>query len=476
MRKSILRASFAICAAILFTVLSAVTAKAAGVSFTVDTEGATVIIPTTYEVETTIKYLGDYGFLNYPQHLYIHNDFLYVADTGNNRILKMTLEGEVLMEYTSAYGVNFKNPKGIFINDDDTIWIADTNNNRVVVIDQDGEDVAVYYRPDSDLLEDSFVFAPEKIAVSSTGYIYVLKGTNLMKMDSNNEFRGYVGQAEVGFSLSRFLIRTFGTQSQVERTVKQEPAAYVNFTMSSDGYIYGVLSEWDTGQIRKLNSVGNNIFPELLYGIQIQTSSGYKNPSFSDLTILDNGVVVLCDQATGLIYEYTQEGDLLCVFGGTGVKNGLYQNAISIDHDSSGRLYVLDYTTGSITVLEPTEFISLIHNAVYYYSNGYYTEAKSYWEQVLEIDANYEMAHTGYAKVLYKEENYAEAMEQYKLGNNKDGYSDAFSEVRHSYLRQYFGWICLAIVVVAVAVCLVFNKARKYAARMNHSIQYGGDL
>lgn len=117
-------------------------------------------------VKTTYKNLGDYGFLNHAEDLFVDSqDNLYVADTGNNRILKFSTHGEVVAEYTEGFGVSFKNPKGIYVHEDGTLWIADTGNYRVVRIAQDGSDVEVFYKPESELLEESFTLRQKNLCV-----------------------------------------------------------------------------------------------------------------------------------------------------------------------------------------------------------------------------------------------------------------------------------------------------------------------
>ncbi len=449
-----------------------------GVSLVADEEGMMDAIPTVYDVEETYKNLGEYGTLNHAEDLFVDDkDQLYVADTGNNRILKLSPEGRVVAQYTEGFGVSFKNPKGVYVHMDGSIWVADSGNYRIVRLDENGGDMEVYYKPESSLLEESFTFSPEKIYVSVTGYIYVLKGTNLMLMDSQNDFRGYVGAATVPFSLSRLLIRTFGTQSQIERTVKQEPSAYTNFMIGADGMVYGILANETTGQIRKLNSVGTNIYPEQPYGLNITLDDvNYQYSQFSDINVMDNGILTLADRATGLIYQYDQDGDLLALFGGTGSTKGTYTNPVSIVSDSKGKLYVLDYTTNAVTVLMPTKFISLIHEAVSLYDAGQYDASKDYWEEVLAIDSNYALAHSGYAKVLFKEEKYKEAMDQYYLGGNKEGYSQCFSEYRHQMFRAYFGWIALGVVVLCGVLWTGFVRLRKKADSLAHELEMGGKL
>lgn len=453
-------------------------AAGGGVSLVANEDGFFDSIPTVYDVEATYKNLGDYGTLNHAEDMFVDkDDQLYVVDTGNNRILKMSYEGEVIAEYTEGYGLPFKNPKGIYVHSDGSMWIADSGNYRIVRLDKNGKDMEVYYKPDSSLLEESFTFSPEKLYVSITGYIYVLKGTNLMLMDSKNDFRGYVGAAAVPFSLSRLLIRTFGTKSQIERTIKQQPAAYSNFMIASDGMVYGILASEKTGQIRKLNSVGTNTYPEQPYGFSIMLDDVTpKQAKFSDINVMDNGIITLTDQATGLLYQYNQDGDLLAIFGGTGSIKGTYTNPVSVVSDSTGRLYVLDFTTNTVTVLTPTNFISLIHQAVALYDVGQYTASKEYWEQVLAIDSNYALAHSGYAKVLYKEEKYKEAMDQYYLGNDKEGYSKCFSEYRHQLFRSYFGWVVLAVVVICAVFWIGFTRLKDKTDKLAHRLEMGGRI
>ena len=469
--------SSALIIAVLFlSVGGEVQAEGSGVSLVANEEGHFDSIPTVYDVEATYKNLGEYGTLNHAEDLFVDdNNNLYVVDTGNNRILKLSMEGEVLAEYKEGFGQAFSGPRGVYVHSDGSIWVADSGNYRIVRLDAQGKDMDVYYKPDSALLEESFTFSPEKIYVSITGYIYVLKGTNLMLMDSKNEFRGYVGAVAVPFSLQRMLIRTFGTRSQIERTMKVQPSAYNNFMIASDGMVYGILANEKTGQIRKLNSVGTNTFPEQPYGFDISLDNiNYQTSKFSDINVMDNGIITLADQNTGLLYQYNQDGDLLAVFGGTGTIKGTYTNPVSVVSDSTGRLYVLDYTANTITVLAPTKFISLIHEAVSLYDIGEYAASKDYWEQVLAIDSNYALAHSGYAKVLYKEEKFKEAMDQYYLGNDKEGYSKCFSEYRHQLFRNYFGWIVLAVVVCCGALWIGFTKVKEKMDVLAHKLEMGG--
>ena len=456
-------------------------------AFVVDTDTTAggnnfIPIPACYEVYTTIKNLGESGFMNHPEDLFLApDDTIYVADGENNRVLQMTREGKVLREITEGCGAKLKKPRGVYVHPDGSIWIADTGNLRIVTLNADLSDRKVYVKPDSSLLGANFTFDVQKIFVANTGYIYALKGANLLALDEANNFRGYLGADKVGFSLSRFLIRLFGSKSQIERTVKQEPASYSNFFIGADNMVYGILSNKNTAQIRKLNSVGTNTYPEETYGFTLPNRAAGADkkelePTFSDITVEDNGIITVVDRGTGLVYQYDQDGNLLCCFGGQGDAGGLFQIPVSIDADSEGYLYVLDYQNNEITVFKPTHFIQLVHQAVTLHGDGRYDEALVYWKQALEIDSNYALAHRGVAKIMGKQEDWESALRSYELASDKEGYSEAFAEYRHEYFRHHF----LLVIVLAAAIIFCFVKllalAKRKADQWADDVQMGRGL
>ena len=456
-------------------------------AFVADTDAADpgnsfIPIPAVYEVYTTIKNLGESGFMNHPEDLFLApDDTIYVADGENNRVLQMTRAGKVLSIITEACGKKLNKPRGVYVHPDGSIWIADTGNLRIVTLNADLSDRKVYVKPDSSLLGANFTFDVQKIFVANTGYIYALKGANLLALDEANNFRGYLGADKVGFSLSRFLIRLFGSKSQIERTVKQEPASYSNFFIGADNMIYGILSNKNTAQIRKLNSVGTNTYPEETYGFTLPDPALGANgkvlePTFSDITVEDNGIITVVDRVTGLIYQYDQEGSLLCCFGGTGDTEGLFQIPISIEADSEGYLYVLDYQSNTITVFRPTHFIQLVHQAVTLHGEGRYQEALGYWRQALEIDSNYALAHQGVAKIMGKDEKWDSALRSYELANDREGYSEAFAEYRHEYFRQHFLPVVACAAAIVFAAVKLLSLAKKKADQWADDVQMGRGL
>jgi len=431
-------------------------------------DGYKIPIPLAYKPVKVIDYLGeDVGFLSGAEDLFIdNNENLYVVDTKNNRILKMTTDGMVLNVFAGSEEQKFKEPMGIFVDDDGDMYIADTGNRRIVHLSAEGEYVEEFTKPDSEMLHSDFIFDPTKVCITPTGYIYVIKSQAFLSMDSNNRFRGYVGATEVGFDLWRLFIRIFATEEQKSRIAKKLPASYSNFTIDDRGMIYATVINVDKAQIRKITSVGKNIFKtDVSFGKGAVVDGKYVDPYFVDIAVDKNGIISALDQATGKIYQYDQEGDILAVFGGLGNQIGSFSNPSSLAVDKKGYIYVLDQKADNIQVFEPTNFINKVHEAVTLYNNGSYEESRSIWESVLKIDGNYELAHRGIAKALLKEGKWKESMEEYKLAQDKAGYSEAFKEYRHWIVREYFGFVVLAIAVIIWISYTLIKHGRKLSQR-----------
>ncbi|MFN8678660.1 MAG: NHL repeat-containing protein [Thermomicrobiales bacterium] len=92
--------------------------------------------------------LGGSGALSSPQGIAVFKDgsntYVYVADTGNNRVVKFQYtdnSGSGLQYVTSAGSTgsgssNFNRPTGIAVDDCGNLWVADQINNRVQILDK----------------------------------------------------------------------------------------------------------------------------------------------------------------------------------------------------------------------------------------------------------------------------------------------------------------------------------------------------
>lgn len=425
-----------------------------------------VPIPESYLISKTIYSVGTpdgmASYLDKPQDLFINEEgYLFVADTGNNRIVKLTSDGTTVGIYSGDPKSPLRSPSGIYADEAGEMYIADTQNNRIVHLAADGRFIEEFVTPSSELLRESFALTPSKLLVSPTGYIYTVKGQNIMAMDAYNRFRGFLGQTEIGFRFTDAFIRMFASKEQRNKIAKRTAPYYLNITMDTKGFIYATSLD-PGGEIKKLNSLGFDLFMHrknkqpLGERKHIETGKPL-TPRFIDLAVSPQGIITALEELTGKLYQYDQDGNLLTVFGGKGTKKGKFSAPTSIATDRAGNMYVLDSAQGGIYVFAPTRFIQRVHQAVELYSQGEYVKAYEAWEAVAGINENYPLVYSGLADTLYKQEQWNESMDNYQMANDRTGYSNAFSEFRYVMLRHYF-FIVILLILLSVFILFHFVK------------------
>ena len=126
-------------------------------------------------------------------------------------------------------------------------------------------------------------------------------------------------------------------------------------------------------------------------------------------------------------------------------------------------LLVLDQRRGCITVFAPTEYGNLIYDAIGDYSNGKFEESAAKWELVLDRNANYNLAFIGIGRALMREdtyESYIEAMDYFKMAQDRDNYGRAFQLFRKIWVERNIGWMMIVLVVIIV-IPLVLKQIKK---------------
>ena len=82
---------------------------------------------------------GD-GQFNFPVGIAIGGDVMYVSESGNNRIQKLTVTGEFLTKFGTEGSGNgqLSNPSGICLSSKGNVYVTEVNNGRVHVFNPDG--------------------------------------------------------------------------------------------------------------------------------------------------------------------------------------------------------------------------------------------------------------------------------------------------------------------------------------------------
>ena len=445
-------------------------------NYCIDEDGEKTYTSKTYQQVETINYISGAEVAEFtnPEDLFIDSKGdLYIADTGNHRIVRMSREGTLIREYKSEADP-FYLPTGVFVDEAGDVYVADSGNKRIVIMDETGRVKKTFGKPESELLTDVNDFTPVKLAVGTTGYIYTIVGKDFMAIDLDGEFKGFVGAERLGFSLKRLLINLFASEEQKARLPKDNPPSYTNFTVNSDGELTAC-SGAENGQIKTLNYLGENIYPDGFYG-EIVQSEDYGTPQypvFSDISVDDAGTVTLVEQRGGKVYQYDKEGNSITVFGGIGTTCGYFQNPAAIAQDAAGNLFILDRNMNNIQVFSPTEFHKTVEQANAYYFAGDYAESLQEWQKVVKINPDYPLAATRIGKIYYKNEQYDLSLENYYNGDDMVGYSETFGELRHQFIRNGMGWIIVVLLVLVLGVSFGFKRLRRYVNKTIERFYFG---
>ncbi len=408
---------------------------------------------------------------------------LYIADTGNNRIVVLSPEGAFLQEYRGATPADggathaFNGPQGVFVTEQGDLYVADTENGLVVHMDAQGNLIRTLVRPEGAVINESMVFKPSKVVVDPAGRIHVVSlfvNQGIIEYSPEGEFDGFLAAGKVNPSPIEVFWKKVSTDAQRNRMMDFVPIEYNNLALDGEGFIFAtmaamnkdiILSEIGAKKgteegtlVRKLNMLGNDIlrregfFPSVgevdITDYQVSLFAAYKGPSnIVDVSCGPYGTFSLLDNNRRHIFAYDVDGNLLYAFGGANTAVGGFTTPLSMAQ-SEDHYYVLDKQTGALTVFGLTAYGRAIHQAIALYETGRYDESATAWQEVLRQNANMDLAYSGIGKSLYRQGQYKEAMEYFRSSSNKPWYSQAFQEYRKTVIATWFPRLALALVAV----------------------------
>lgn len=379
-------------------------------------------------------------------------------------------------KFTNPY---FNGPTGVYVDIDEgkeTIYVADNANDRVVqfTVDEIGSDKhklavgkveMVFTRPKSNMYDSSITFNPDKVLVDAAKNVYICiksitKGAVVFSKEG--DFNGYFGANRVeatGEVLMNAFWKLIFNREQAKRMRRSVPVEISNFDIDEDNFIYTVTESKTvtTDVLKKLNSAGTNIFTNLGYSDYTfgdALTKYYRNKTYTsqitDVDIGENGVINLLDVATGRVFQYDDECQLLFIFGGIGQQKGTFTTPNAVE-SLGDKIYVLDGRKASVTVFKQTEFGAIVHNAITLFNRGKYEEARQPWEEAIRRDSNYWLAYIGLGNAYLNEGDYDTAM-KYFYYNSKSGYNDAFKSWRMNFIRDNFTLFAVIIIVLLIVI------------------------
>ncbi len=453
--------------------------------------GNTVPSPIAYTADRAIS--GDQlgiGRFNRPQDVFVANDLVYVLDSGNGRIVVLDDELSYVRQLEGfdrdGKQETFNNPQGLFVSAAGNLLIADTDNQRLIELDGSGEFVREINAPESDVLSDGFQFYPRKVALDKAKRIYVAgRGVfdGIIQLDADGQFQTFMGANRVRYNVIDYFWKTISTRAQRAQMEQFVPVEYNNFDIDDAGFIYATSTVSGSDlPVKRLNPSGTDVLRQQGYFKPVgdiyppQVGSIVGNSTFVDVSVGDSGIYSVLDSKRGRVFTYDEDGNLIYVFGLMGNQVGTFKSAAAIAR-LGDRVLVLDNTTNRLTVFHPTPFGSLINEAAHYHYIGDEERSAQLWEQVAQLDANYEIAYIGIGKALLRQGHNAEAAEYFKLGFSRDYYSKAYQRHREEILERHFGSIMLGLLVAAAAaIALAVIRKRKLRNRPPNYVKERGPI
>lgn len=433
--------------------------------------------PVAYVPEQNISGKGmGTTLLNQPGDLFIDQEgSVYIVDTNNNRILvldeQFKMKEEIISFMNQGTEDTFNKPNSIYVSNEGNLYIADTENMRIVILNQDRELKAIIENPTSETFAPDFKFLPMKVGVDFANRVYVIaKGVfqGIMSFDEMGKFYGYVGTINVSVNPIDIIWRSLSTKEQRKKQVLFIPTEFTGLDLDEDGFIYTTnVDNSAADTIKRLNPSGNDVLKKKAEG----TVSGdllfrpfglYSGATrFTDIAVNQVGIYSGIDTTRGRIFTYDHEGNLLYIFGGLGNQVGTFKKPAAIEYQGD-KIIVLDQERGELVVFRTTRYGQLINEAVTLRYNGDEEKAVVLWEEVLKLDANFELAYVGIGKSLLAKGDNKAAMEYLKLGMDQKHYSLAYKRHRNEVLKSNLGYGLSGLIglVFVVSVSKIVKKKR----------------
>lgn len=422
--------------------------------------------------------------------------------------------------------VYLRSAAGIAV-DENFIYIADTQNSRILKVNKLTyvvEDVCLtpanttfkQLYLDSTVLQDVSLrqFKPTKITVSPTGRVYAIAEQvyeGIIEFNKQGDYNRYLGQNDVVTNPLKEMLREYLTEEQLASFALTLPPLFTSISTDTKGFIYATSypdteSGTVTGQnmVKAINTSGKDCMKrngyvapngDAVYISSSQNSKAILGPSYLvDVAVNKDGNFTVVDEVRGRLFTYDLDGNLLYIAGDQpgGTKqnaSGLSENIIkpvAIDYmyrsytNADGEtindqlIIVADQQSKSLMYYETTEFGRLVNEATAAYNRGVDTReeaiaVRAIWEEVRQRNTNYELAYLGIGKCILVESDYVEgktvkditneqlklyqeAMQNFRLAHSGTYYSKAFGRYRDQILSDNFSWIMTAAVIIAVGI------------------------
>ncbi|MGL4372283.1 MAG: SMP-30/gluconolactonase/LRE family protein, partial [Turicibacter sp.] len=254
-----------------------------------------------YLPNLTITGLG----LSDPSDMFIdHHDLLYIADTGNKRIVVYDIEKGIINKIITHESLT--SPTGVYVTQDGEIYVADPSAGVVFNFDNNGKLIQQFGKPTSVAFGDT-AFKPLKVAVDRAKNLFIVgEGVynGIIQLSNSGEFLGYFTSNKVALSVSEAMQDLFFTDSQKQGLMGRVPLTFSNVYVDPVGIVYTTTASEIPDAIKKHNTAGSNMLQE----------SRFMSSEIVDIYVDELGIIYAAS-LFGSVSVYTSEGDFIYFFG-----------------------------------------------------------------------------------------------------------------------------------------------------------------
>lgn len=375
------------------------------------------------------------------QDMAVENNKIYIADTGNRRVLVVDIATNTIMEIKGP----FSQPVGIAADAQGRIYVADYKKDSVFRFDAEGNLELTFTRPDSPAYGVDNMFKPRSVAPSGDGGVYLLVdgATNgIVQMNAEGEFVGFFASNTAYIPLIFKIYDLIMTDEQMATYNLGMPDRFGEIMMGTDGLVYTTQAS-DATKLKRLSYSGVDLF-----------ANRHNNATLSypiDMDMTQDGTIYILHQ-DGYVSELSHDGVLLYRFGGTLLdvaREGLIQTAEGLGVDDDGNVYILDKSLGQVHVFAPTSSHEQTRQALNAYYAGDYEQSAELLDEVLRYNGTSYHTRLYRGKLYMHMGDYESALDQFYLAKEKTEYSAAYWEIRNIFLQENGLWILLVLLAVA---------------------------
>lgn len=421
-------------------------------TWTLGPNGDFVLTQTAYEPAGILMMSAT---LNQPRDIYIKDDIIYIADTGNQRIVRVTLDGT-----TEVIVGGLNEPTGVHVDNLNQLYVADKGNKEIYVYDESLNLILTIGHPAEPIFGINSPFVPIKITTGPRGIMYVTgegSVSGVMQFNYMGEFLGYLATNPTNRTFYRQILEWFD-----QNLAPITPLSPENIAVDQKGSLY-TTSHTESMPLKKFNIASRIVLSPYQFDFPVAVFIN----DFGNIYSITAG---------GVISEFDASGNLLFIFGGQSSNTqvlGLFTNAQDIVVDSNYNIYGLDQGSGRIQILARSEFTALVHDGLQSLNDGVYDVEQ--WENVLRMNSVFALANSVIARTYYRTGDYHTALEYYQIASDKSGYSDAFWQVRNAFLQSYLGMILsiiMALILLRYILKFVDHKYQIYnpIRKFNHKV------